>query len=100
EAVPCWIGGQRDDSQRRVVVGGDEQVVLAAREARSVDRCGPWRWEQRRIRCHRDDAEPVGGKRHGSPRRRNRRNLSVGETVGDTVRIVLLSRRRGELVAR
>src|SRR5204863_5837007 len=41
EAVPGGVRGQGDDSERGVVVGGDEEVVVAARESRSVDRRGP-----------------------------------------------------------
>ena len=94
------VGRERDDAQRCVVVRGDEQVVVTAREAGSIDRGRPRRREQRGVRCHRDDTEPVRTEGLRSLRRRHRRDLPVGKAAADAVGIVLVARRRRELIAR
>src|SRR5881397_3336460 len=96
EAVTGGVRGQGDDSERGVVVGGDEEVVVAAREPGSIDRRGPgWR-ELRRVGRHDDDTEPVGPEWDRRLGRGDRRDLPIGEAVAEAVRIVLLPRRRGE----
>src|SRR5207247_6216115 len=97
EAVPGGVRGQGDDSERGVVVGGDEEVVVAAREPGSVDRRGPrWR-ELRRVGRHHDDADPVGPERDRRPGRGDWRDLPLGEGVDDAVRTVFVRLRPGEL---